>query len=133
MKKNKKADSVKKSTTPAPKQAKPKLRVTDESTIVMTIVEQGAFKRYGFDEKKSKEDRRILRKLGHDFRPPCEYQEVKTQLTIPSTAVKYAVSEEARPAKMGQSFWKSKSTYEKIEMFLAPIANGRKFTWELLN
>jgi hypothetical protein len=132
MKKQQKAESAKKSNTPA-KPARPKLRITDESTLVVTIYEQGAFKCYGYDKEKSKKQRRKLRQKGRDFRPPCEYHEVKTQITIPNSGVAYAVSEEARPAKMGQSFWKNKPIHEKIELYLSKLADGRKFTWELLN
>ena len=56
MKKQQKPESAKKSNTPA-KPARPKLRVTDESTLVVTIYEQGAFKCYGYDKEKSKKRR----------------------------------------------------------------------------
>lgn len=172
MKKQQKAENVKNSNIPA-KPARPKLRVTEESTIVLTIFEKGAFKRRGFDESKTKAERKNLRREerhlmdkswfiektkdgvmvsrdgvnwrpkregervfhyeGTGWVPPCEYHEVKTQVTIPNAGVLYAVSEDARPAKVSQSVWKNKPIHEKIELYLSKIADGRKFSWELLN
>ena len=166
------ADSVKNSSTPA-KPARPKLRVTPESTLVLTIFEKGAFKRHGFDEKKTKAERKEQRRKemekmsrswfinttkdgimvsrdGINWRkkregervyhfdapgwvPPSESHEVKTQMHITNAALQYAVSADARPAKMSPNQWKSVPLHDKIEMFLQPIANGRKFSWEVLN
>ena len=172
MKSQNSAASVKNSSTPA-KPARPKLRVTSESTLVLTIFEKGAFKRHGFDEKKTKAERKAQRRkemekmsrswfisttkdgimvsrdsinwrkkregehVYHFDAPgwvsPSEYHEVKTQMHITNAALQYAISADARPAKMSPNQWKSVSLHDKIEMFLQPIANGRKFTWEVLN
>lgn len=172
MKSQNSAASVKNSNTPA-KPARPKLRVTSESTLVLTIFEKGAFKRHGFDEKKTKAERKAQRckerekmsrswfisttkdgimvsRDGVNWRkkregehvyhfdapgwvPPSESHEVKTQMHITNAALQYAVSADARPAKMSPNQWKSVSLHDKIEMFLQPIADGRKFTWEVLN
>ena len=166
------ADSVKNSTTTA-KQTRPKLRVTPESTLILTIFEKGAFKCHGFDNKKTKAERKAQRRKerekmarswfinstkdgimvsrdGVNWRkkregehvyhfdapgwvPPCEYHEVKTQMHITNVALQYAISADARPSKMSPNQWKNVSLHDKIEMFLQPIANGRKFTWEVLS
>lgn len=172
MKTEKVVDNVKDSNITT-KSAKPKLKITEESTLVLTLFEQGAFKSHGFDETKTKAERKAQRKKelekmsrswfinntkegimvskdGTNWRkkrpgehvyhydapgwtPPPTYHEVKTQIYINNSALQYAVSQDARPAKISPAQWKSMSLYDKIELYLAPIANGRKFTWAVLN
>lgn len=172
MKSQNSAVSVKDSSTPA-KPTRPKLRVTSESTLVLTIFEKGAFKRFGFDATKTKAERKAQRckerekmsrswfinptkegimvsRDGVNWRkkregervyhydapgwvPPSEYHEVKTQMHISSEALQYAVSADAKPAKMSPNQWKIVPLHDKIEMYLQSIANGRKFSWEVLN
>lgn len=155
------------------KPERPKLKITEESTLVLTLFEKGAFKTHGFDETKTKAERRIQRKKdlekmskswfiqttkdgvlvskdGVNWRkkrqgehvyhfdapgwvPPSQYHEVKTQMRITNAALQYAVSADARPAKMSPNQWKSMSLHDKIELYLSALANGRKFSWEVLN
>ena len=155
------------------KSAKPKLKITEESTLIVTLFEQGAYKKRGFDETKTKAERKAQRRKelekmsqswfinntkegimvsrdGVNWRkkrpgehvyhydapgwtPPPTYHEVKTQMHIGNEALQYAISQDARPAKMSLAQWKSMSIYDKIELYLAPIANGRKFIWEVLS
>lgn len=172
MKKQTSVDSVKNSSTPT-KSPRSKLRITPESTLVLTIFEKGAFKSWGYDQTKTKAERKEqhrknMKKMSRSWFieqkkdgvhisrdgvkwrkkhpgehvyhfdapgwvPPCEYHEVKTQMYISNEALQYAVSADARPAKMSPNYWKNVSLRDKIELFLQPIADGRKFTWEVLN
>lgn len=172
MKKQNSVDSVKNSSTPT-KTARPKLRITPESTLFVTFYEKGAFKSWGYDQTKTKAERKEQRRKNMEkmarswfieqkkdgvyvsrdgvkwrkkhpgehvyhfdapgWVPPCEYHEVKTQMYISNEALQYAISAEARPAKMSPNYWKNVPLRDKIELFLQSHANGRKFDWEVLN
>lgn len=101
-----------------------KLKVTDETVCVLTITEQGRFCERGSNGKYSK----------RNFYDVPSYHKCTKRVTLNSDAVRYFISDDSNCVRgKGQSTWKSMSSIQRLEANLALNAEGKPFTYEILN
>lgn len=93
-----------------PKQ--PSIKIGPDTTCVFTVYEPGAFKA----RLKKNEKIPIVRK----------------RTVLNNTCLKYFISEEAKP-KTFTGFWKNASKKVRLEANLEYMADGKKYTYELID
>lgn len=127
--------------TVAPKEKQPKMVINKDTQIVMTIKEQGRFS-HRQSNAATKEQRNKLSyapgkcpkelKQGGEYLEPI-YFECSRRMVLSPDAVQWAASKENVPYGVKSFDWNKMSVKSRVEANLAIIAEGKSFTYELLD
>lgn len=87
-------------------------KINNDTTCIFTTYEKGAYKR----------------NLLKGEKPPA----VKQRTNLNNTCLKYFISNEGKPLHC-KGNWKNMSIKQRLECNLDNIADGKKYTYELIN
>lgn len=123
------------------KEKQPKMVINKDTQIVMTIKEQGCFS-HRQSNAATKEQRNKLSyapgkcpkelKQGGEYLEPI-YHECSRRMVLSPDAVQWAASKENVPYGVKSFDWNKMSVKSRVEANLAIIAEGKSFTYELLD
>lgn len=124
-------------------QAESKLRITKDTQCVLTIKEEGRFsKRQSNASPKSvcralsfvpgKAPKNVSYPKGKEYLEPI-YHECSRRMVMSAEAVQYAISDENRPYFMKEGAWKNATKKQRLEANLSLIAEGKPFSYELID
>lgn len=125
----------------ASNEKQPKMVINKETQIVLTIKEQGRFS-HRQSNAATKEQRNKLSyapgkcpkelKQGGEYLEPV-YFECSRRMVLSPDAVQWAASKENVPYGVKSFDWNKMSVRSRVEANLAIIAEGKPFTYELLD
>lgn len=140
-KKNTRNQSKNSKPVAASKEKQPKMVINKDTQIVLTIKEQGRFS-HRQSNAATKEQRNRLSyapgkcpktlKQGGEYLEPV-YHECSRRMVLNPDAVQWAASKENVPYGVKTFDWNKMSVKSRVEANLAIIAEGKSFTYELLD
>lgn len=102
----------------------PQLKITSETQCVMTVQEQGRFCEHGHNSTHNP----------RGFYEDPSYYKCSRRVTFNADSINYFISDEGNCLRgKGQSTWKKMTKIKRLEANLALNAEGKPFTYEILN